>query len=60
MKEKEKRPLWPVPTAVRESRPKIEELKARLKEMGLLPVEMGPLYRKILCGAGPPKSGQKP
>ena len=42
-----------------ESRPKIEELKARLKEMGLLPVEMGPLYRKDTLWSGTAKERAK-
>ena len=42
-----------------ESRPKIEELKARLKEMGLLAVEMGPLYRKDTLWSGTAKERAK-
>lgn len=42
-----------------ESRPKIEELKARLKEMGLLPVEMGSLYRKDTLWSGTAKERAK-
>ena len=60
MKEKEKAAIVACSNGLSgESRPKIEELKARLKEMGLLAVEMGPLYRKDTLWSGTAKERAK-